>query len=144
MIDKTVCQIRHCDNPGAQEKEASGSFSGFDQGFKIEPGFLPDIALKKTIKSRQINRLPASLASGDCLLAASASRVAAKLVRIRIIVMVRRNQRSEVCNEIGVVINMDIPLILASLCMSYLTCFDDEAGAFVINMTLTSEISTSL
>jgi hypothetical protein len=114
------------------------------RGFKIEPGFFPDIALKKTINNRQINRLPTSLASGDCLRAASASRVAAKLARTRTIVMVRRNQRSEVCNEIRVVINMDIPLILATLWMSYLICFISKQVAFVINMTLTSKICTSL
>jgi hypothetical protein len=129
----TLCRIAksgRCDHSKEQEKESSDGFSGFHQGAKIEPGFFPDIALKKAIKSRQINRLPTSLASGNCLLAASASRVAAKLARIRIIVMVRRNQRSEVCNEIRVVINMDIPFMPATLWMSYLPCFDDEAGDF--------------
>jgi len=46
--------------------------------------------------------------------------VAAKLIRIRVIVMIRRDQRSEVGNEIRVVINMDIPLMPATTCMFYL------------------------
>ena len=64
-----------------------------------------------------MNRLPISLAPVDPPLAASASMVTAKLARIRTIVMARRNQRSEVWDEIRVVINMDIPLMPATLCM---------------------------
>jgi hypothetical protein len=53
--------------------------------------------------------------------------VAAKLKRIRVIVMIRRDQRSEVGNEIRVVINMDIPLMPATMCMFYPPHFDHEA-----------------
>ena len=84
----------------------------------------------KTIKSRQSNKLPISLASIDCPLAVSASVVAAKLERIRIIVTARRNQRSEVCNETRVVMNMDIPLSHTTLFMDYLLCFNDEVDSF--------------
>jgi hypothetical protein len=80
----------------------------------------------KTIKSRQINKLPISLAAVEPPLAASASMVAAKLARIRTIVMARRNQRSDVWGELRVVINMDLPLMPATLCMLYLPCLDDE------------------
>jgi hypothetical protein len=96
--------------------------------FKIGLDFFLDVVIVKTIKNKQINRLPISLASVDCPLAASASMVAAKLERIRMIVMTRRNQRSEVCNEIRAVINIDIPLRRTTLFMFYLLCFDDGAG----------------
>ncbi len=91
-------------------------------------GVFPDIVLMKTIKNKQINRLPISLAPVDPPLGASASRVAAKLARIRIIVMARRNQRSEVCNEIWVVMDMDIPSSRTTLFLDDLPCFDAEAG----------------
>jgi len=42
--------------------------------------------------------------------------------------MARRNQRSEVWDEIRVVMNMDIPLSRTTLFMDYLPCFDDEVG----------------
>jgi hypothetical protein len=80
------------------------------------------------MKNEQINRLPKSVAPVASPLGVSASMVAAKLERIRIIVMIRRNQRSEVCNEIRVVMDMDIPLVPATLCMFYLSCLDREAG----------------
>ena len=97
-------------------------------GFKIDLDFFLDSILRKTIKNKQINRLPISLTSVDCPLGASASMVAAKLERIKIIVMIRRDQRNEVCNEIRVVITMDIPLMPATLCMLYLPHFDHEVG----------------
>ena len=86
-------------------------------GFKIDVDFFRDAILIKRIKNRQNNRLPKSLASIICPLGASASMVAVKLKRIRVIVMIRRDQRSEVGNEIRVVINMDIPLMPATMCM---------------------------
>ena len=89
-------------------------------GFKIDTDFFLDAILSKSIKNRQKNKLPKSLASIDGPLWASASMVTAKLERIRVIVMIRRDQRSEVCNEIRVVINMDIPLMPAAMCMFYL------------------------
>jgi hypothetical protein len=76
----------------------------------------------KKIKNKQINRLPKSVAPVVPPRGASASRVAAKLDRIRTMVMNRRNQRSEVCNEIRMGINMDIPLMPVALCMFVYSC----------------------
>jgi hypothetical protein len=85
----------------------------------MRPDFFLDIVHAKTIKDRQINRLAISLASVEGPLAVSASRVAAKLKRIRNIVTMRRSQRREVGNEIWVVvvIDMDIPLTSATFCV---------------------------
>jgi len=88
-------------------------------GFKIGPDFFLDLVIMKKIKNRQINKVPKSAASVDAPAGASASMVAAKLDRIRIIVMIRRDQRSEVCNEIWVVIDINIPLVPAALCLCY-------------------------
>jgi hypothetical protein len=95
--------------------------------FKIGPAFFPATVLVKIIKHRQVKRLAISLRSVEPPLAWSASRVAAKFERIRTIVMVRRNQRSDVCNEIRVVMDMDIPSMSAMLCMFILSGFDEEA-----------------
>ena len=58
--------------------------------------------------------------------------------------MARRSQRSEVCNETRVVMNMDIPL--SHTHSSWITCCASmmKQIAFVINMTQTSEIGTHL
>jgi hypothetical protein len=78
-------------------------------GFRIDLVFFLDFVLMKRSKTRQITRLPKSVRSMDRPPGASASMVAAKLERIRIIVIRRRDRRSAVCNEIWVVIDMDIP-----------------------------------
>jgi hypothetical protein len=72
----------------------------------MEPDFFPDIALTTAINSRQNTRLSISRVALDCLPATSVNRVAAKFARIRVSVMARRNQRSEVSNESRVVMNM--------------------------------------
>jgi hypothetical protein len=77
--------------------------------FKPGPDFISDTILMTAINSKPINRLPTSLTPVDCPRATSASMVAAKLERIRVIVRARRSQRSEVCNEIRVVMDMDLP-----------------------------------
>jgi len=76
---------------------------------RVEPDFFLEIVLVKRSKSKQINRLARSMPPVAFLPGASTSAVAAKLEMIRTTVIVRRNQRSEICNEIRVVINMDIP-----------------------------------
>ena len=70
--------------------------------------------------------------------------VMAKLERIRIIVMSRRNQRSETDTDIRGGINMDDALGRTTLSMGYLQCFEDKKAAFAIYMTLPLEIRTSL
>ena len=50
--------------------------------------------------------------------------VAAKLERIRVIARARRSQRSEVCNEIRVVMDMDLPLSR----LEYLPGFGEACG----------------
>ena len=76
---------------------------------RVEPDFFLENGLVKRSKNKHINMLPISIIPLSLPSGACTSTVAANLEIIRTTVMVRRNQRSEIYNEIRVVINMDIP-----------------------------------
>ena len=81
----------------------------FPDLIKVEPDFFLEIGLVKRSKNKQINMLPRSIIAVGLPSGVCTSTVAAKLEMISTTVMVRRNQRSEIYNEIRFVINMDIP-----------------------------------